>query len=116
MALTQSKKKEDFRVFLYDFSRIKDYQLSRIKFPLLDCFVSRDDSLCKKLSEEKWVIVELLKENKVEQIYNNFALTMEDTDERVFSITGIENGAGVYYYFKREKGKWFLAKRVVYDD
>ena len=109
-------RKENFNVFLYDFSKDVKYQTNRIKFPVLMCTVDTNgDSLCTDLFEDKWEHLILLKEPQINLLSNNFnILKIEDTDQRVFSILGIENGIGSYYFFLREEGNWYLVKVVNY--
>jgi hypothetical protein len=110
--------KEDFNLFLSNFSSDTIYQKERITKNFLECEVTIEgDSTCYKESISKWIPVKLIENDVLSKVYNNFLLHFEDTDERVFSFEKIESGAATYYYFRREKsGKWFLVKRVVYLD
>lgn len=108
--------KENFYVFLYDFSQDIKYQTERTRFPLLMCDVEpNSDSVCTELLENKWEHKILLKVPEIIFMSSNFNTPkIEDTDQRIFSILGIENGIGSYYYFLREEGRWYLIKVVNY--
>jgi len=107
-------KKENFNVFLSDFSKDSSFQLSRVAFPFNDCYVEpTGDSLCETIDKSKWIHFELIEEGEVKTVDN--IKTGSDSNERIFSIEGIENGTGSYYYFKRDKGKWYLKRRLSYE-
>lgn len=121
--LTINKKKEatikvdreDFFVFFQDFCLIKEYQLNRIKFPLKESYLSEDlnEILSKEIKREDWKYIKLknFENNTIEYYFDDFnKLEIPDTDEKVYSIIGIENGISINYYFKRINGIWFLIK------
>ena len=108
--------KEIFFMFLKDFSLSPDFQKSRIKFPLLDCYLKDDHAdTCEYINSEKWIHVVLIDTARnptiVNVIYNNFNKDLSDTDERVYSFIGVENDINNSYYFKRIEGLWYLVKR-----
>lgn len=106
---------EDFKSFLSDFSSNEEFQKKRTSRQFVECEISIEgDSTCKTIIKGLPSQVRLLKDNRLQQIYQNFNLTVEDTNERVFAIEQVEGGSGAYYYFRRHQGKWFLVKRVVY--
>lgn len=109
--------KENFATFLNDFSKLNKFQNMRVKFPAIICSVyPNGDSSCKEIDEQKWEHIAILKEPIINYIYNDFNnLNIEDTDQRVFVINGIENSFGSYYYFIREEGRWYLLKVVNYE-
>lgn len=115
-SFSQKTEKEDFTEFLTQFSVNQNFQIERVKFPLpfktwKDFQNGIDTTIF--LTKDSWEM-ESLWESKTKfytQIFNNFKKELEDTDERVFSYLGIENGISVYLYFKRIDGKWFLIKK-----
>jgi len=112
-----NKDNEDFNIFLEDFSSSKEYQVSRIADTAMEyTYSDSDSSTVEKIDKHKWSFVELIHNSTLCQIYNNFDLKIDDTDERVFSIGLIESGAATRYYFSRINTKWYLVKRVIYLD
>jgi hypothetical protein len=114
----RSISKEDFLIFLSNFSSDTVYQKERLSTSFLECEVTIDgDSSCYNEKVSAWMHVKLIEEDKIYRIYNNYSKYFEDSDERLFSVEKIESGAATYYYFRRKKnGKWFLEKRVIYSD
>jgi Domain of unknown function (DUF4348) len=107
---------EIYFMFLKDFSLSPEFQKSRIKFPLQDCYLKDDHSdTCEYIMSEKWIHVVLIDTARipivVNVIYNNFNKELSDTDERVYSFIGVENDISNSYYFKRIDGLWYLVKR-----
>jgi hypothetical protein len=43
-------------------------------------------------------------------LYDNFEKKLDDSGERVLSISGIENGVSVSYFFEINQGLWYLIK------
>jgi hypothetical protein len=113
---TQQKvDKEDFLIFLQNFSEVQEFQRDRLMKKSLDCEVTENgDSTCHEIDKAKWKKVSLLSGGELRLIYDNYSLSLRDNDERVFSIEGVETGAGTFYFFKRVGGKWYLLKRLVY--
>jgi len=116
--------KENFNAFFYKFSMDKEFQLKRVKFPIrhlsLDYPPSNNGTpaldlelVRKTISKDKWEHLSFYyntgKEHRP-QLFDNFEKILRDTDQRVFSWLGIENGIKVYFYFQRIRGKWFLIK------
>lgn len=111
---TLTYEKENFNVFLSDFSMDSTFQLSRIIFPFKDCYVEpTGDSLCEVIENSKWSYLQLVDDGNITTIRNTNS--NENSDERIFSIEGVENGVGSYYYFEREDGKWYLKRRLTYE-
>lgn len=100
---------EEFREFLFKFSTDKTYQLNRTKFPFLDCdLVGKCDSITKA----KWKHLPLYYDkSEIVSFYDNFERKLKDTDERIYSIEGVENSIAIYYFFKRIDGNWYLIRR-----
>lgn len=108
---------ESFEEFFSQFLTSKDFQISRIQFPL--------ESLVGELGDDgEWVETKnhLLRSeweftdfgyydrSLATQVYDNFEKKLRDTGERVFEFKGTESGVLFYLYFERIKGKWFLVK------
>ncbi len=108
---------EYFTDFLNLFSDDSVFQLTRIIFPFEDCSVeSTGDSLCIEVKEVDWHHIALVEDGVISSIDNEFILPDHNKgDYKVFSINNIENGTGSFYYFKREKGKWYLRRRLSYE-
>lgn len=107
--------REDFFVFFLDFCTNEEFQLTRIKFPIKESFLSENlnEEIVRIIPEEEWKFLKIKKfeENTVNLYFDSFDnLELQDTNERVYSILGIENGININYYFTREKGKWYLVK------
>lgn len=106
---------ENFFVFFKDFCSNAPYQKTRIIFPLKDVYLSEDLNNREEdlITEDEWSFLRIkqFKTNTVEQYFNNFnKKRLEDSDEMVFVVGGIENGIYMSYYFSRKEGKWYLVK------
>ncbi|MEP7265374.1 MAG: hypothetical protein ABI772_12790 [Bacteroidota bacterium] len=119
--VSHTEKAEIFEEFLEDFTLIKDFQISRVVFPLLDCaFPGEINSHCDTINKSNWQHLVLLDTSKsviqITKIYDNWNLKMNDTAERVLSFE--TNGKNVcsFYFFKRIENKWYLVKRLVCED
>ena len=111
-SLAQTKS-EDFNSFIFEFSTDSVFQISRIHFPLEKITITNDliDDTSSTIQKSDWKHSYLfINSSSRTQIYDNFEKKLSDTDERILSFLGIENGLQVYYFFKRLSGKWFLVK------
>ena len=109
------QEREDFFVFFQGFCTDSSFQLSRIKFPLIDTYLSSNLNrrITRKVQSSDWKFMQIKEftSNTFEYYFASFNdRKLPDTDEMVYAIIGIENGIQVNYYFKRENGKWFLVK------
>lgn len=106
--------KEDFLPFLMKFSRDKQFQVNRITFPLTKCTYRDDlsDTTTITLPRTNWEPLCLLgpQDDHITDIGYTFGNRESDSDERVFSIIGLETGINVKYFFKRVEGLWYLTK------
>jgi len=105
--------KEHFDLFIQDFSSDSSFQMSRIQFPLPFKTMNHEtyEEMEMTLSEDQWNFHSVLPNHEsFTQTYDNFNMEMDDSGERVFSLTGNSNGINIHYYFKRVGGKWFLVK------
>lgn len=115
--VTMAGANESFGEFLSQFLTSKDFQISRIQFPL--------ESLVGELGDDgEWVQTKnhLLRseweftdfgyydQSLAPQVYDNFEKKLRDTGERLLEFKGTESGIRFYLYFERIKGKWYLVK------
>jgi hypothetical protein len=107
---------ENFDTFLKNFSNNRDFQISRIDFPLKYVFL--DDETFKLdsslVSKKDYNVTKLHYSlfncsEAYPMIYDNFKCELRDSDERVFRWKGF-TGMDERYYFERKVGKWFLIK------
>jgi hypothetical protein len=118
-AVTMAGANESFGEFISQFLTSKDFQISRIQFPL--------ESLVGELGDDgEWVQTKnhLLRseweftdfgyydQSLAPQVYDNFEKKLRDTGERLLEFKGTESGILFYLYFERIKGKWYLVKMV----
>ncbi len=106
---------ENFKSFLEDFSLSKEFQLSRIKFPLSDCkYIGTYATPCRDIAKNEWnyiVLVDTLNPpSTIVDIYDNFQLEMKNSGERVLAFEATETNFCRYYFFKAVEEKWFLIK------
>ncbi|QSB25220.1 DUF4348 domain-containing protein [Flavobacterium sp. CLA17] len=95
---------EDFSSFFQKFNKDKNFQLSRIKFPLtvklnnddfelVDYIISKDEHIILKLNLKNV-------EYKQKTIFKNNTVIIQQR--------GIDNGIFIDYIFDKRKGLWFL--------
>ena len=95
---------ENFDTFIYHFSSDSVFQASRIQFPIEKVSLSYDhiEETTSEIPKTEWNHNYLFMNSSLRtQIYDSFEKKLKDTDERVLSFLGVENGLEVYYYFKR---------------
>ncbi|MFD0975392.1 DUF4348 domain-containing protein [Salinimicrobium gaetbulicola] len=106
---------EDFDRFFYKFMIEPDFQISRVKFPLefvgfKDGYPGSDTDTV-YFTKDKWQHNSYyLDKQSIPIIYDNYQMKLQNTNERVFVWTGVENGINVKSFFKRIDGKWYLIK------
>lgn len=110
-----NQENEEFFSFFQMFCMDESFQISRIKFPLEEVYLSENlnDVITTRVEKDDWKYVRIkdFKNNTFEYYFDSFDnQSLPDKDEKVYSILGIENGTQVNYYFKREEGKWYLIK------
>jgi hypothetical protein len=108
--------KEDFFQFLEDFSYDHEFQIRRIKFPLViisldESFTQSDTTYLKQQEYKPNYFLFVPGNESYHQVYDNFNHELQDTNERVLAWHGIGNGIRIFYYFKRIEGLWFLIKK-----
>ncbi len=107
---------EDFDDFFYKFMIEANFQLSRVKFPLE--FIGFKDGYPGDeidtiyFTKDKWQHNSYyLDKQSIPIIYDNYDMELQNTDERVFVWSGVENGINIKSFFKRIDGKWYLIKQ-----
>ncbi len=106
---------EEFNLFLENFSLIEEFQISRIKFPLLECQYTGQYAMpCDKISEAAWshlVLIDTLHApSTITNIYDNFGLQMRNSGERVLAFEATETNVCNYYFFEAIEEKWYLVR------
>jgi len=110
---------EDFNTFIYKFCSDTSFQKDRIKFPIeASFFIDFDqDPLDTTVLKNDWKHNYLImKEEYVIQTYDNFESELRNTDERLISYEGVENGILVNYYFKKIDNLWYLIRFEDYSN
>jgi len=112
-----SQENENFNPdFLLNFFANKDFQISRIKDTVT--YIKFNSESIKTdtfyISKQKWTFDEInLLEKVYTEIYDNFEKKHNcQNNERVFEIKIYGTGFIIEYYFIREKGLWYLVKKV----
>ena len=99
---------EDFTTFLKHFSTDRDFQFSRIKFPMKVKTNDADYQLQDEILEKKsWHTVDFTYDpnDPMNEYRQKITLT---GDKAVIECVGIDNGIMADYYFERKNGLWFL--------
>lgn len=106
---------EDFNRFFYTFMTDSNFQKNRIKFPLkyntYDIDSMKDIKLEIQKSEWEFNSFYFNSSSERTQIYDNFELNFQPTNQRLLHWYGIETGGDSRYYFEGFEGKWFLIKK-----
>lgn len=111
----QNIKKENFHIFMQDFSLDSNFQLKRIKFPLESISPTDDHNSTETvfLKKTEWLYRNLIGTAPYRiQYYYQFDFNTPDTDERVVGLVGLSDGLEINYYFKRIDNLWYLVKVV----
>lgn len=113
-AADATAKVEGFDDFLLDFMENAEYQKSRIQFPLLSLTLQmetdRFDSTKVEKAQWKYNDFKILRTGIQVRQYDSFERKLRNTDERVISLIGNDNGMLYSYFFKRIDGRWFLIR------
>lgn len=104
---------EDFMSFFWNFMSDSTFQANRIKFPIknitwLEGPGDSIDTLIIEKSEWKYESFYINTANERTQIYDNYELKLQATNERVLHWYGVETGGDAKYFFKGFSGKWYL--------
>jgi len=109
--------KKDFRTFCDEFFSDSLVQRQSIKCPLKKIAWNQntevDDTMFVRAKDWRFSDFGFHANNYNVQLYDSFNKKLRDTDERVVSFEGVENGISVSLYFKRIAQKWFL---VLWED
>lgn len=120
MEKSESKSKtkyqnEDFDTFFYNFMIDSTFQKSRIQFPLeyhtTDIEIMKDTVINIQKKDWKYNPFYIRTASERTQIYDNFGLEFQPTNERLLYWYGIEAGGDSKYYFKAIERKWYLIKK-----
>jgi hypothetical protein len=113
-------KSEDFTSFTYSFFSDTLFQKERTIFPLMNLKFDpvKDDYDTSFVTTKDWVYsnYHFLDQMFHVQIYDNFKRTLRNTNERVVSFEGVENGIGLSLFFTNKHKKWFLLKIIEEGD
>jgi len=107
-------RQEGFDDFFTEFMENPEYQKSRIQFPILSLSYQMEsdkaDSI--RIDRAHWRYNEFktLRTGTQVRQFDNFARKTRDTDERVISLIGNDNGIQFSYFFRRVEGRWFLVQ------
>ena len=122
--------REDFDQFCRRFFVDRQFQMSRIAFPIVSIQPNEDGESLDTLTLDRahWEFERYgwgEKHKKSagawsERVYDNFqrkqSNTLRNTEERVASLEGIENGISVHYFFRLKEGKWLLVRHEDWSD
>jgi len=113
--------KEDFRRFFMKFMVDSVFQTNRIKFPLPYItwkeFPGEEiDTILIDKTNWEYDSFYFNIANERTQIYDNFELRFQPTDERLLHWYGVETGGDAKYFFKGVEGNWFLIKKEQLGD
>ncbi|HET9986113.1 MAG TPA: DUF4348 domain-containing protein [Longimicrobiales bacterium] len=101
--------REDFREFFDRFRQDSVFQAGRTRFPLP--WFSQADDATRRLTRRDWTFVPFYTgQETYTQVFDNFAMRLADTDERVYALIGVASDIRQNYYFRRAGGKWFLVR------
>ena len=105
---------ESFDDFFVEFMEKPEYQKSRIQFPLLSitAHMESDKNDTAKVERHQWKFNDFKSLRAGTQVrqYDNFERKLHESDERVVSLMGNDNGIMYSYYFKRIEGRWYLVR------
>jgi hypothetical protein len=101
--------------FIDKFATDSSFQVSHIKFPLEVVMKDEKGMLKSKwITRKNWRIENFYYDGNCStytpQIYDSFSMKMRETGERVFAMSGIDNGYYKLFFFKKINNNWFLIK------
>ena len=113
-------KNEDFMRFFWKFMTDSSFQYKRIKFPIeyvtWEYLGGEIDTLSLSISDWEYDSFYINFASERTQIYDNFDLTFQPTDERVLHWFGVETGGDAKYFFKAFNGNWYLISKEQLGD
>ncbi|HSQ40822.1 MAG TPA: DUF4348 domain-containing protein [Fibrobacteraceae bacterium] len=105
---------EVFDDFLVEFMENAEFQKSRVQFPLLSVTMQMEteQSDTAHIEKAQWRFNDFkaLRSGTQVRQFDNFERKIRDTDERVVSLIGNDNGVLYSYFFKRIQGRWYLVR------
>jgi hypothetical protein len=111
---------QDFNSFSYKFFSDSTSQIESIKFPLIKIIWNSetDDFDTSYVKSTQWIYSDFnfFKNNFNVQLYDSFQKSLRNTNERVISFEGVENGMQLNLYFKYSSSKWWLIKLEDFSD
>lgn len=108
---------ENFNQFLLQFSTDKNFQTSRIIFPLRVVVLNEEysDTVETLIEENQWtheyIFFSKYCLEEYPQVYHSHDIMNDQSTERVLAWRGLENGIAVFYYFKCHGGDWYLIRK-----
>lgn len=112
----QQNNKEDFFSFIYTFAHNKEFQIQRVKFPVL--YTSWDYDKNKKVTsvieKSDYVTTEFYFKNLSDDglfisFFDNFRPKFRDSGKMVLRWWGMSD-MDLRYYFKKIERKWYLVR------
>ncbi|MBS1543967.1 MAG: DUF4348 domain-containing protein [Bacteroidetes bacterium] len=118
--LTSTKSQDvdnSFEDFLSKFSNNKEFQKSRVKFPLDFTYyegVAPPVEVHKDPKINEWEHIEFLPDSITAKGEGGHTTSIVESsqDRRLVHRTGIDVGISVQYFFEKIRGRWFLVKVV----
>lgn len=100
---------ERFEEFFSRFRQDSSFQVSRIRFPLP--WYSQAEAGAHQLARATWQFEPFYTaQETVTQVFDNFAMRLADTDERVYALIGVASDIRQNFFFRRLGGRWFLVR------
>jgi hypothetical protein len=117
----------EFRHFVRDFFKNESYQKKHVQFPLEIFYYSQDGEFdavltSKFIEESEWKHYKGPDFYRCETncfdlvIYDSFNKTHEESNERVLSFEGVNNGINSSLFFKKIDDQWYLVKQEQFDN
>ncbi|WP_165372254.1 hypothetical protein [Emticicia agri] len=103
----QKDKQEDFEIFWQKFQYDKDFQKSRVKFPLLSKYYGVDDEYHEETTKKsEWEYRDFNIEGLIK------TLNKESPTRTIMALMIEDTGVYVEYIFELRNKKWFLIETV----
>jgi hypothetical protein len=105
---------ESFNDFFEQFATDKDFQFSRIRFPLAFTYYDTryDTTATTVLKSTQWRYESFAINDKVWLwVFDNFNAVMIDSGERLVQWRGNRKKWLANYYFKRQGSRWYLVRK-----
>ncbi len=114
LAADPAPRGESFDDFFIEFMENQEFQKSRIQFPLHSVTVHMEteklDTIKVEKNQWKYNDFKMLRTGIQVRQFDNFDRKIRETDERVVSLIGNDNGLLYSYFFKKVEGRWMLTK------